>query len=275
MGGCCKRVAEAQKGIRLIFKIILLRPILAALTWFAHHLNSHLYGQEHAPVYGKEHSPDSLYSVMARTVLDVLGHHLVLDRCVALDVGGGSGSFAEKLLDGGAEKVYLFDSSTEMLSVAASRLARFGDHAVTWQANVEDEIRLENSLLDCVLCVQVLHYIENWDFTATEFFRVLKKGGCVVVVTLHPAIDTVIQGIGSYFEREKRESFLSSGGKLWPVTYWRRPLEAMLAPFLSAGFVIVDVVEPYLQAPRSRPWWDIADSLFQYFPPYMIFVLRK
>lgn len=259
-----------------MFKIILLRPIMAALTWFAHHSSGHLYDQEHANVYGKEHSPDSHYSIMAGMVLDALRRHTTLDGCVALDAGSGTGSFAQKLLEGGAEKVYLLDSSAEMLSIAHTRLAKFGGRAVTWQASIEDEIRLKNSSVDCILCIQVLHYIENWEGIAAEFSRVLKKGGCAIVVTAHPALDTVFQGVGTYFQREKRKSFLSSGGKLRPITYWRRPLEAMLTPFLSAKFVVADVIEPYLPASRARHWWDTATkSLFQYFPPYIILVFRK
>ncbi|MBN1427700.1 MAG: class I SAM-dependent methyltransferase [Anaerolineae bacterium] len=258
-----------------MFRIILLRPILALLTWWAHRQNSHLYDQEHASVYGKKHAPDSLYETMAQKIIYALKRHIALNECIALDAGGGTGSFAERLLEDGARKVCLYDRSTEMLSIATSRLKVFGDRAVTWQANLEDRICLEDSSVNCILCVQVLHYIEDWDFIAAEFFRVLKDGGCVVVVTVHPAADTVFRGIGPYFRPEMRRAFLSSGGKLRPITYWHRPLEAMLAPFLSAGFMVADIEEPHLGAAQSRPWWNVAESLFQYFPPYVIFVFRK
>jgi ubiquinone/menaquinone biosynthesis C-methylase UbiE len=258
-----------------MLKIILLRPILAALNWWAHRHKGHVYDQEHASVYGKKHAPDSLYEVMAQKILDALKRHVVLDGCVALDVGGGTGGFAERLLQSGVGKIYLYDRSTEMLSMAAARLNEFGDRAVTWQANVEDKIRLEDASVDCVLCVQVLHYIEDWNSVSAEFFRVLKGGGCVVIVTAHPAADTVFRGTSNYFRCEKRKAFLTSGGRLRPITYWHRPLEATLAPFLSTGFVVTDIEEPHLGASHSRPWWNVAESLFQYFPPYVILVLRK
>jgi SAM-dependent methyltransferase len=212
---------------------------------------------------------------MARRILDILKRHVALNQCVALDAGGGTGSFAEKLLDSGVGKVYLFDRSQEMLSIAETRLARFGDRAIAWQASIEDTIRLDDQSVSLILCVQVLHYIDNWNPISAEFSRVLKEDGYVLIVTAHPVVDIVLRGSGRYFECEQRKGFLTSGGKLWPLTYWRRPLEAMLAPFLSSGFVLVDFAEPYLHTPKRRAWWDIAESLFQYFPPYVILVFRK
>ncbi|MBN1311014.1 MAG: class I SAM-dependent methyltransferase [Anaerolineae bacterium] len=212
---------------------------------------------------------------MERKIFDVLEHHTIIEGGVVLDAGGGTGNFAERLLEEGAEKVYLYDHSAEMLSIATTRLAKFGNCAVVWQAGLEDEIRLEDGTVDCILCIQALHYIEDWNVTAAEFFRVLKDGGCVVVVTTHPAADSVFRGIGPYFEHEKRKAFLTSGGKLWPIMFWHRPLEAILVPFLSAGFVIADIREPYLDISQSHPWWDITGLLFRHFPPYLIFALRK
>ena len=49
---------------------------------------------------------------------------------------------------------------------------------------------------------------------------------------------------GSYFETRRITETWRKGGEQATVTFWRRPLTAMVAAFRASGFVIEDIVEP-------------------------------
>ncbi|MBV9357611.1 MAG: hypothetical protein JO023_19030 [Chloroflexi bacterium] len=89
----------------------------------------------------------------------------------------------------------------------------------------------------------MLHYLEQWEPTLRELWRVLIPGGVLAISTHHPTLDWQLAG-GSYFETRQITETWHKGGASAAVTFWRRPLTAMVAAFRGAGFAIDDLREP-------------------------------
>jgi len=157
-----------------------------------------------------------------------------------LDAGCGAGALAEAMLDRGAV-VSGLEISQGMAELARERL---GQRATIQVADLSEPLSsFTDASFDVVAAYLVLHYLEHWEPTLHEFRRVLVPGGALVMSTHHPTMDWRLHG-GSYFEmRRITETWLKSGVPA-SVTFWRRPLTAMIAAFRSTGFVLDDIVEP-------------------------------
>ena len=100
------------------------------------------------------------------------------------DIGCGTGRYAKKALEAGAERVFALDLAGGMLDVARSHLTpsrRFR----TLQADMQ-ALPLRSASLDGVLCGLALGYAARLDRALAEMARVLRKGGFIFVSDLHP-----------------------------------------------------------------------------------------
>lgn len=157
--------------------------------------------------------------------------------CV-LDVGCGSGWYAEYLVKQGA-KVTAFDLDSEF--VALTR-ARVGDAATVHQQNLAEPLAFAGeSEFDVVVCPLVLHYLKDWKPAFDEFHRVLKPRGILVFSTHHPFNDWKLFDREDYFAVELLEDEWKDFGK---VTFYRRPLTLISNDLAAAGFVIDRLLEP-------------------------------
>lgn len=99
-----------------------------------------------------------------------------------LEVGCGRGYGIEAaygLL--GADVVHAFDPDPAMVSLARQSMTRAGDFKRTppaklWQGEAM-RIPAPDADYDAVLCLQVLHHIEDWRAAVGEITRVLRPGG--------------------------------------------------------------------------------------------------
>lgn len=91
-----------------------------------------------------------------------------------LDAACGPGKYAEILLSKGA-RVTGFDISPKMVDLAKERNQGAGNFLLTtWLCPFQT---LENESFDIVLCALALHYLQDWNLTMQEFYRVLKPKG--------------------------------------------------------------------------------------------------
>lgn len=159
-----------------------------------------------------------------------------------LDAGCGPGVYAEWLVARGAEVVAV-DVSPKMVALARQRL---GAAATVRQADLAQPLPfLDAAAFDVVLCPLVLEYIEDWDRTFAEFYRVLRPGGHLVFSVTHPFFDYLYFGSENYFETERVGSAWGGfGPERVYVPSFRRPLGATLNPLLEAGFRLEQVLEP-------------------------------
>jgi SAM-dependent methyltransferase len=226
-----------------------------------------------AEVYSAENEvnlANAYYERPATLVLagDVAGRRI-------LDAGCGSGPLFAALRDRGAI-VSGFDSSAGMLKLARRRL---GDDADLQQADLGRPLPFPDAAFDDVIASLVLHYLEDWTAPLAELRRVLRPGGRLIASVMHPiwGHPLVRPGADYWATYQWSEENTTSKGQSFVLTYWHRPLPAMIDAFIAAGFRISAISEPRpaLDTPREL----LPDSL-QDKPPgagflcFLFFVLH-
>lgn len=158
-----------------------------------------------------------------------------------LDAGCGSGPLYAALRDRGAI-VTGIDSSAEMLHLAEQRL---GAGAALHLADLRHPLPFPDGSFDDVTASLVLHYLEDWAAPLAELRRVLVPGGRLIASVDHP-FQSQAQASASadYFATRKWSFEWTLGGHSAPMTFWHRPLHAMIDAFTRAGFRITVISEP-------------------------------
>ncbi|WP_309070907.1 class I SAM-dependent methyltransferase [Arthrobacter sp.] len=164
---------------------------------------------------------------------DVEGHRI-------LDAGCGSGPLSAALAAKGAT-VTGFDSSAAMLDLARQRL---GPTAGLRLADLSKPLPFADDSFDDVVSSLVLHYLEDWSAPLAELRRVLKPGGRLILSVNHPTVSVITQPDEDYFAIRQYSEDYEFNGQPAVLTFWHRPLHAMINAFTSAGYRIVTVSEP-------------------------------
>jgi ubiquinone/menaquinone biosynthesis C-methylase UbiE len=100
---------------------------------------------------------------------------------MVLDAGGGTGRWATRMAAKGCH-VVLMDVSEGMLNVASKRIEKEGlQGRVTIKRGDIADTGLVSETFDLILCEHTLFLLERPDVALTEFKRVLKKGGRLIV----------------------------------------------------------------------------------------------
>lgn len=158
-----------------------------------------------------------------------------------LDAACGPGKYAEILLEKGAT-VTGFDISPSMVQLAKERnpgKGSFFAHDLTMPFEM-----LENESFDVVLCALAMHYVQDWNLTMQEFYRVLKPKGQLVISIEHPFFEYNYFNSEKYFEVEHVKATWKGFGTPVEVNSFRRPLSECLAPITNNGFYIDKLIEP-------------------------------
>ncbi|MGV3767885.1 MAG: class I SAM-dependent DNA methyltransferase [Chitinophagaceae bacterium] len=158
-----------------------------------------------------------------------------------LDAACGPGKYAELLMEKGAN-VTGFDLSPKMIDFAILRNEGRGAFFVHDLTDPFD--RVESGSFDIVLCALALHYIEDWNFTISEFYRALKPGGTLVISIEHPFCEYVFFNSSKYFEVEPVHCTWKGFGQPVVVNSFRRPLGKCIQPLTDNGFYIDTILEP-------------------------------
>lgn len=109
----------------------------------------------------------------------------VQDRLTVLEIGCGTGNYADILQRHTAANVHGVDPSSGMLTSAQ----RKNPHLILKQANVT-ALPYANSAFDFVYMVDVIHHISDLDRMFSEIKRVLNPGATACIVTQsHAQID--------------------------------------------------------------------------------------
>jgi len=213
-----------------------------------------------------DHVEDSAYNAHydRPAVLGLIGD--VSGRRV-LDVGCGSGLYAEELARRGAH-VVAFDSSSQLVNHAKRRVSSAVHVRVH---DLEDPLDwLADESMDQAVMALVLHHLADPVSALREIHRTLKPGGRLVVSTVHPTADWHQLG-GSYFTDEIIDAKWNAG---WEVRFRRAPLTAWCAEFGEAGFLIERLVEPLPAESMREQFPETFDKLSNE-PFFIVFVLQK
>jgi SAM-dependent methyltransferase len=159
-----------------------------------------------------------------------------------LDAGCGPGIYAEWLVDHGAE-VVAFDLSPNMVHLARQRLA---DRAHLFQADITRPLdMLADQTFDLVLSPLVLDYVRDWAPVFREFARLLRPGGYLVFSAGHPCADFYRPADANcYFDVEYLTMEWTGFAIPIRMSWFRRPLSAVINPLIATGFCLDRLLEP-------------------------------
>ncbi|MBY5948360.1 class I SAM-dependent methyltransferase [Photobacterium rosenbergii] len=163
-----------------------------------------------------------------------------------LDLGCGSGVYAQFLLEQGAKHVTCIDYSEEMVQLVASKAekAALTDKVVAYAQDLSKGLPKEkDASVDLVISPLMVHYLEDLNPLFSDVHRVLRVGGSFVFSTHHPFADFECTQSGNYFERELVQEEWNTVGKPVQVSFYRRSLTEIMNALTQNGLVITQLSE--------------------------------
>jgi len=199
-----------------------------------------------------------------------------------LDAGCGEG-YLSRILAGRGATVTGVDSSGKLIE--AARAQRHADELqVSFDVASVDELPYADNAFDLVVCNHLVNDLYDPSKPISEFARVLRDGGRLVILMLHPCFynkhaerDQATNGLiaSSYFETRSVEQTFEVDGLTSPAanTAWFRPLEFYTEALCKSGFVITSLTEPHPSAEQVQAdsWWRRGFTR----PLFMLLVAQK
>ena len=145
------------------------------------------------------------------------------------DLGCGSGQTSAALAPF-VSRIVAIDESSAMLAAARERV---GHHAnVELRSGRLEALPIDDAALDLAVLSLVLHFVVDPAAVVREAARVLRPGGCLLIVDMEP---------------HEREEYRSTMGHLWLGF----PAEQMMSWLASAGFATPRIV-PLAPDPQAK-----------------------
>lgn len=199
-----------------------------------------------------------------------------------LDAGCGEGYLA-RILAGKGALVTGIDSSARLIEAAETQNLT-DEFPISFAVASVDELPYAEDTFDVVVCNHLLNDLYDPSKPISEFARVLRDGGRVIILMLHPCFynrhaerDQATNGLiaASYFDTRSIEQAFEVGGLTSPVTNtaWFRPLEFYTEELCKSGFAITSLTEPHPSAEQvqSDNWWRKGFTR----PLFMLLVAQK
>ena len=191
-----------------------------------------------------------------------------------LDGGCGEGYMSRLLAQRGARVVGI-DTSDSLIE-SASTHSDVDSLDLTYYVASLENIPEHDDSFDVAVCNHVLSDVSDPAAAFQELGRVLRPGGRLVVLMLHPCFYTAhaerdSRGnipVTTYFqERRVDQTFVVAGIESPAEVHMNfRPLEFYVQAMVRAGFVVTDLSEPHppVEKIESEPWWrdNFAKPLF-------------
>jgi ubiquinone/menaquinone biosynthesis C-methylase UbiE len=126
--------------------------------------------------------PDNLMLALDEEVFSGLLNHINIKNKIIADVGCGTGRHWKKILDSEPKKLIGFDVSQEMLKMLQQKFPHAETHGI-----INNKLQaLENESCDCVISTLTIAHIQNAEEAITEWNRILKPGGQMIITDYHP-----------------------------------------------------------------------------------------
>lgn len=180
-----------------------------------------------------------------------------------LDAGCGEGYLC-RILAKKKHRVFGIDFCPKLIK-AAKDLERKKPLGIKYFVGNFWKMDFPSSFFDVILSHQTINEIKNPEKAFKEFFRILKRGGRIVCLFLHPCFDIKTENLKNtplslvYFKKIKikRGFYLVSGIKS-PSSYFylHLPLEDWLGYLEKTGFSIFKIKEPHPPLVLlKKGWW--------------------
>ncbi|GLT18685.1 SAM-dependent methyltransferase [Vibrio zhanjiangensis] len=158
-----------------------------------------------------------------------------------LDMGCGSGVYANWILSQSIKTLTCVDASSDMINLVKGK---FGPQVHAYVQNLNQGLPSEaSSSADVIISPLVLHYVEDLTPLFSEVYRVLKPGGYMVFSTHHPFNDFSASPSSNYFRRELIEETWDTIGTPVKVKFYRRPLMEITEAISRSGLIISRITE--------------------------------
>lgn len=126
--------------------------------------------------------PDNLMLALDEEIFSGLLNNINLKNKIIADVGCGTGRHWKKLFDNEPQKIIGFDVSVGMLKILKQKFSKAETHRL-----VKNELReLKNESCDFIISTLTIAHIENAEHAISEWNRVLKPGGKMIITDYHP-----------------------------------------------------------------------------------------
>ncbi len=219
-----------------------------------------------APTYDDQEN-NAVLSLEERAVLPLVTE-IVLPEATSIDFGCGTGRHIIHLLDRGCRRIVGIDASSEMLSVANSKL--HGRGVVLVQADIE-HLPFARQSFDFGISALMLSHIKNLQGAIFEIASVIRPGGRLLISDLHHAFDA--RGWQRTFKSRARQFSRLA------VENHSHSTDDYHQAFLKAGLEEEKEFDPCIDE-ELRPFFEKGDMLDTYHryegePLLTIYQLRK
>jgi ubiquinone/menaquinone biosynthesis C-methylase UbiE len=204
---------------------------------------------------------DSLFDPVSRLVEEVEGQRIC-------DLACGEGRVARYLAARDAD-VLGIDTSARLLAIAAARRADGGRSVTYLRDDAQRLDSISDGSFDGVVCHMALMDIPDLQSALDAVFRVLRRGGWLVLSILHPCFHTptsdeqkgpdgrMARTVSGYWD----EGFWQSDKRVGPpgkIGCYHRTLSTYLNALSERGFVIERAEEPQARGRQAvnRPVWS-------------------
>jgi ubiquinone/menaquinone biosynthesis C-methylase UbiE len=126
--------------------------------------------------------PDNLMLALDEEVFSALLDQINIRNKVIADVGCGTGRHWKKILACAPKKLIGFDVAEEMLRMLQQKFPG----AETYRLVNNKLSQLENESCDCITSTLTIAHIQNAQEAITEWDRVLKPSGAMIITDYHP-----------------------------------------------------------------------------------------
>lgn len=206
-----------------------------------------------------------------------------------LCIGCGTGEECEHIKSLGVKRVVGIDISKERINF----LKKSNPDLEFYTMDME-KLDFSDNSFDFIYSSLALHYSKDWTKILRKVYKILKKDGTFLFSTHHPIKwgaeinklkdkSTFLLGykkyksgesevFGDYLTTRKINDVLSSEGL--KVSYYHRPISAIISDIIKSGFIISDFIEPkpLKSVLKVKPEFY---KIYSKIPLYMIFELKK